>query len=286
MSPAVGAAKPVAASGASMPARATSGAGRHRCGCVDPRDSERWRRRRHRQPGARAGRRWRVDAVLLVDDAEQVGCASSIDSDEPRNSRPSGPQREMEDLERALLRVAVQVDQQVAAGDQIEPRERRVLEQVVRGEQHQSRAARAARGSRDGSLTKKRAQPLLAHVGRDGLGIDAASRAARIASSSRSVGEDLDGRAALERARVLAAAASPSNTPPRRWRTPAPRRAPRRLGPCPRTAPGCASRAPSNASRSRKKLVTRDQQVLEQRAGLARVGAQERQVGRQVARRR
>ena len=47
-----------------------------------------------------------------------------------------GPQREMEDVERPDLRVARQVDQQVAAGHQVEARERRILQQVVHREQH------------------------------------------------------------------------------------------------------------------------------------------------------
>ena len=51
----------------------------------------------HRQPGARRGR-WRVDAVLLVEHRNS-GLPSSTDSEEPRNSRPSGLQREVEDVE-------------------------------------------------------------------------------------------------------------------------------------------------------------------------------------------
>ena len=47
-----------------------------------------------------------VDAVLLVDGAKQVRRRSSTDSETPRKSRPLRPQREVEDLEHALLRLA------------------------------------------------------------------------------------------------------------------------------------------------------------------------------------
>ena len=45
-------------------------------------------------------------------------------------------QAEVKQLEDALLRDAVQVDEQIAAGDQVEMRERRVLDHVVRGEEN------------------------------------------------------------------------------------------------------------------------------------------------------
>jgi hypothetical protein len=42
----------------------------------------------------------------------------------------------VEQLQQVAVHVAVQVDQQVAAADQVEPRKRRLLQQVVAGEQH------------------------------------------------------------------------------------------------------------------------------------------------------
>ena len=42
----------------------------------------------------------------------------------------------MEDIEDTLLRFPVEIDQQVAAGNQVHPRKRGILQQIVRGEQH------------------------------------------------------------------------------------------------------------------------------------------------------
>ena len=59
--------------------------------------------------------------------------------------RALGPQREVKDFQRAGLRVAVEVDEQVAAGDEVQPGEGRVLEQIVQGEKHVSRTSRLTR---------------------------------------------------------------------------------------------------------------------------------------------
>ena len=106
------------------------------------------RRRRHgagAQAAAAAGRsqrararppRWRGRCGASCRPREQLRPAVSADSELPRNSRPPGPQREVEHLAAPGLHVAVEVDQQVAAGDQVELRERRIAQHVVRGEQH------------------------------------------------------------------------------------------------------------------------------------------------------
>ena len=61
--------------------------------------------------------------------------ASAV-SELPRNRYAVGAQREMEHLQDLALHLAVQVDQQVAARHQVQPRERRVAQDVVLGEQH------------------------------------------------------------------------------------------------------------------------------------------------------
>lgn len=45
-----------------------------------------------------------------------------------------GQQREVEQRDQAVLKLRVEVDQQVAARDEVKPRERRVLDDVVLGE--------------------------------------------------------------------------------------------------------------------------------------------------------
>ena len=48
----------------------------------------------------------------------------------------TGSQGKMENIESLLLRVAVQIDKQVATGNEIEPREGRVGQEIVRREEH------------------------------------------------------------------------------------------------------------------------------------------------------
>ena len=104
-------------------------------------------------------------------------------------------------------------------------------------------------------LDKKPPQSFLAHVRGDQLGIMPRAR-------------DLNRRSRRDRRRRLAApadcrvgwralgAAWPANTLLRPWRMPGTRRAPCRSGSCARTGRECVSLRASNASRSRKKLVT------------------------------
>ena len=84
---------------------------------------------------ARTGRRL-VDARLAVERAElasrTIGALRRAQHEESVRV-----ERIVERFARQLLQFAIQVDQNVAADDEIEPRERRVLEQAVTGEQHQ-----------------------------------------------------------------------------------------------------------------------------------------------------
>ena len=108
----------------------------------------------------------------------------------------------MERAEHALLQPPVEVDQHVAARDQVEPREGRVLEQVVVREQDRLAQlvgdAVAAR-----FLAEKALEPLGRHVSLDGARIEAHPR-----DGERLVvdvgGEDLDLRRVRERVERLA----------------------------------------------------------------------------------
>jgi hypothetical protein len=74
-----------------------------------------------------------VDLRVLVDRVELVEQAAGVLA-RPEEKEPPGLQREVEERQDGLLRVRLEVDQQVPAGDQVEPRERRVADQVVRRE--------------------------------------------------------------------------------------------------------------------------------------------------------
>ena len=77
----------------------------------------------------------------------------------------------MEQLEHALLEPALEVDEEVPARDEVEVRERRVLEQAVRREQDRL-AEPLGHAVAPGRPPEKAPQPLGAHVGLDGLGVD------------------------------------------------------------------------------------------------------------------
>ena len=77
-----------------------------------------------------------VDAVLLVDRFEvPFGRGGRLGRAE--HQRPTLAQAEVQQGEYPLLGCRLKVDQQVAAGDDIEPRERRILQDVLRGEDHE-----------------------------------------------------------------------------------------------------------------------------------------------------
>ncbi len=77
------------------------------------------------------------NAPVLVDRAELVAqLAHGLARPEKQNSIPI--EREMEQHQRHALRHLVEIDQQVAAADQVHPGEGRILEQVVRAEDHEA----------------------------------------------------------------------------------------------------------------------------------------------------
>ncbi|MGF6745395.1 hypothetical protein OKW36_001031 [Paraburkholderia sp. MM5482-R1] len=76
-----------------------------------------------------------IDAVALVDHGEhRAHAVGRLRAAEEQHA--AGTQREVEHLQDFDLRFAVEVDQQVAAADHVEPRERRVAQHVMVGEQH------------------------------------------------------------------------------------------------------------------------------------------------------
>ena len=84
---------------------------------------------------ARIPERLRVDPVFLVQHAEEpVRLIHRLGG--AQKQAAFGLQGEMKRIQHALLRIRVQIDQQVATGDQVHPRERRVLDQVVGGKQY------------------------------------------------------------------------------------------------------------------------------------------------------
>ena len=159
------------------------------------------------------------------------------------------------------LRLAVEVDEQVAARDEVQPRERRVLQQVVRGEQHHL-AQLAPHAVAAVLLDEEPPQPLLARRRRRSLP-DRCRRAPPGSPPRRGRRRRPGWPAATSSvSRVLDAAAWRSNTPPRRWRRPAPTRARCRPGPCLRNSCGmrCLERLERLAVA--EEIRDRDQQVL------------------------
>ena len=75
----------------------------------------------------------------------------------------------MEDVEEPRLRLAVQVDEEVAARHEVEPRKRRVLQEIVRREEHHL-AHLAAHAVAAVLLHEESPQPVFRDVGRDGSG--------------------------------------------------------------------------------------------------------------------
>src|SRR5512134_1320779 len=87
--------------------------------------------RKGQQLVARAARRL-VNASFLVDGAKQAALRAFGRAEEQETV---GDQSVVEDAADLLLKLAIEIDEQVAARDQIEPGEWRVLEQAVAGEQ-------------------------------------------------------------------------------------------------------------------------------------------------------
>ena len=111
-----------------------------------------------------------VDPGGLVDRREQLG--RRVGRLARAQEQPAaGDERVVEQLEHAALEPALEVDQQVPARDQVEPGERRVLEQAVRGEQDPLAQA-LGHLVPTGHLAEKAPEPFGAHVGLDGPGVD------------------------------------------------------------------------------------------------------------------
>ena len=135
-----------------------------------------------------------------------------------------------------LLQIAVEIDEQVAAGDEIDVGERRILEQVVHGKQDDV-AELLAHAIMSPSRMKKR---------RSRSSLTSASMArgkrppAPTASARRQIGaEHLDRRPDIC-VPPPPAAAWQTNRPPLRWRSPTPRRGSSRSGFLPSNSCGTA----------------------------------------------
>ncbi len=200
-------------------------------------------------------------------------------SETPRNSLPCGRKREVDDLERALLRLRIEVDEEVAAADQVEARERRVLHQVVGGEY--DRLAQLAADPVAAHVTvEKAAQTFLGNVGRDGRRVDALARGPdRVLVEVRR--EHLQRRRRVEHPRML------GQDHGDRIRLLAGRA--RRHPDTDLVAGRLVGKERRNLRLERVERVAiaeevgdADQQVLEQRAGLAGMGADEIEVVRQL----
>ena len=174
------------------------------------------------------------DAVLLVDRGEQVAVPRHR-LRQPQEEKAVGTQGVMEGGDNLLLQF--RSDRSAGCG------------------RRSGRAARTAdRVSRYGARRRRdRVLPLqsiaAAVVDEEALGAlrrdvfeqtrgIAPARATASAGSSMSVREDLHPREGTAAPPCARAAGSRSNRPPRRWRSPGPRRARRRRRPCPRTAWG------------------------------------------------
>ncbi len=115
-----------------------------------------------------------VQAVLLIDRHEKLGqrIGRFGAAQEQVAARLQG---EMEHFKQLRVGVAVQVDQQVAAADQVEPRERRIAQHVLAGEQ--DGVAQCFTDAVAAVLARKvLGQPGLAHVVGNAGGVQAGTR--------------------------------------------------------------------------------------------------------------
>ena len=96
------------------------------------------------------GRPWptrRYSRSALPIDLEPAASLLPGVSAAPSSRMPPSRRAKSNKRQHPRLRVTAQVDQQVAAGDEIEPGERRVGQHVLDGEHHHGRAGPAGRGS-------------------------------------------------------------------------------------------------------------------------------------------
>ena len=185
--------------------------------------------------------------------ARKAYCAWPWFSAPPRKSRPPSAGRNGKYRRPALGRV-VQVNQEISAGDQIAARKRRVLENIVRGEEHLL-ANLFPHPVTAVVLREKLPQPFRRHVRLDHRRIKPVARVGDrllIHVGARKSARRADSPAGCN----VRKAASRSSRLPRPSRSPPPRRGPRRPSFCPAKSCGTCASSAANASRSRKKWVT------------------------------
>lgn len=186
----------------------------------------------------------------------------------------------MKGVEHPRLRVAVQVDEQVAARDQVEPRKGRVAQHIVHGKKH-GLAQLAPCTVAAVLLDEEAAQPVFAHIGHDGRRVDAFARHAdRVVIEVG--GKHLQRRRGVEHARVL----GEQHGHRIRLFARGAARHPHAHG----VRPGLAFEQTRYVRLQRRKALAvaekvghADEQVLQQSAGLAGARAQAIQVARHIA---
>ena len=215
---------------------------------------------RHGSGAARAARRGvgAEDAMLLVDRGEQLAAAVGRSRSCRGTGKPPGCSAKWNTFEHLRLHVAVEVDQQVAAARR--GRAARTADRAARcaARTAPARARSLRRGSGARLASKNRRSRVRRHVGRDRLRVDARRAPTASASLVDVGGEDLHRQARRPAARRARRAASRASTPPRRWRS---RRTQTRTWPVgglslEQLGHARSRSSASNASRSRKKLVT------------------------------
>ena len=174
----------------------------------------------------------------------------------PSTRMPSRHQGVVEDRNDPVLQIVVQVDQQVAAGDQVDAGERRVADQAVGGEGAEF-ADFLADGEAVLAFDEVARPPLRATCPPASVAGKRPARAVPIATSSMSLAK-ICTFGTTEQGRPCARAAGwRANRLPHRWRSPAPKPAGRWWHPCRRTGAGMTScSSASKVAASRKKLVT------------------------------
>jgi hypothetical protein len=95
-----------------------------------------------------------------------------MDSEAPRNRKSSRPERVVERRERLFLQARLEIDQEVAAANQVDARERRVGDETLAGEHHHF-AERLAYPVAALLLDEKVPQPLWRDVVGEALGVQA-----------------------------------------------------------------------------------------------------------------
>ena len=76
-----------------------------------------------------------IDFCGILDRIEEIAAARDV-LGRAQEQPPILTQRVVENRDQALLEARIEIDQQVAAGDEIDTRKRRVLDQIVVGDPH------------------------------------------------------------------------------------------------------------------------------------------------------